>query len=241
MKISELSRRSGFPASTLRFYESEGLLPVSRSANGYRDYGEADVDRLAFIAQAKDLDLPLAAVRTLVRAWESEPCQDVRAKYRPVLLEHASRVDDRIISLEALRSTLDTALERLDELPDREQPCDAGCAFLDRTPRTAPVVAEHHPPLACSLDGADYGARVTQWRDLFTGSSWVEVADGVRVTLPITALRQTAALAQAEQVCCAFYGFQIDLHGPTLDLTITAPPEARQMLEDLLPTQEAAR
>ncbi|MBE9924285.1 MerR family transcriptional regulator [Cellulosimicrobium cellulans] len=58
--------RTGVPASTLRFYESEGLLPADRAENGYRVYGEAAVDRLAFIAQAKHLDLPLPAVRELV-------------------------------------------------------------------------------------------------------------------------------------------------------------------------------
>ena len=38
MKIGELARRSGLAASTIRFYESKGLLKaVSRQSNGYRD------------------------------------------------------------------------------------------------------------------------------------------------------------------------------------------------------------
>lgn len=241
MRISDLSARTGVPASTLRFYETEGLLPADRAENGYRVYGEAAVDRLAFIAQAKHLDLPLTAVRELVTAWESEPCHSVRAKYRPMLLEHAAQVDERIVSLEALRSTLATAVERLDALPDRDDPCDADCTFLDRARPELPIVTDPGTTIACSLAGGDYGTRVADWRELLTGAPRADVGGGVRVTLPTTALGRAASLAQAEQSCCAFYTFRIDLHGSTFDLTITAPPEARAMLEDLLPAEEAVR
>jgi DNA-binding transcriptional MerR regulator len=240
MRISELSARTGVPASTLRFYESEGLLPADRAENGYRVYGEAAVDRLAFIAQAKHLDLPLPAVRELVTAWESEPCHTVRATYRPMLLERAAQVDERVVALEALRSTLATAVERLDALPDRNEPCDAGCTFLDR-PRTAlPVVSAPTAPIACTLGGSDYDARVQDWRQLLDGAPRVDVPGGVRVTLPTTVLERAAALAAAEQGCCGFFAFRIELHGSVFDLTMTAPPEARAMLDDLLPTQESA-
>ena len=52
MRISQLAARTGVPTSTLRYYESAGLLPADRASNGYRVYGEAAVDRLAFINQA---------------------------------------------------------------------------------------------------------------------------------------------------------------------------------------------
>lgn len=241
MRISELSARTGVPASTLRFYESEGLLPADRAENGYRVYGEVAVDRLAFIAQAKHLDLPLPAVRELVTAWESEPCHSVRAKYRPMLLDRAAQVDERVVALEALRTTLATAVERLDALPNRDDPCDAGCTFLDRPRTELPVVRTTSAPIACTLSGAGYDTRTTQWRDLLDGAPRVDVPGGVRITLPTTVLERTAALAAAEQGCCGFYAFRIDLHGSTLELTITAPPEARTMLDELLPTTETTR
>jgi DNA-binding transcriptional MerR regulator len=45
MKIGELSERTGIPARMLRYYEEQGLLTSERSANGYRSYDEADVER----------------------------------------------------------------------------------------------------------------------------------------------------------------------------------------------------
>lgn len=241
MRISELSARTGVSASTLRFYETEGLLPAERAGNGYRVYGEGAVERLAFIAQAKHLDLPLPAVRELVTAWESEPCRSVCATYRPMLSERAAQVDQRMSSLDALRASLATAIEKLDALPDSDAPCDAECTSLDHAEPAALVATEARAPIACSLGGQDYGARVTEWRDLLASAPRVEVPGGVRVTLPSTLLTEAAALARAEQGCCTFYAFRIDLHGHAFDLTITAPTEARDLLDDLLAESEATR
>jgi DNA-binding transcriptional MerR regulator len=236
MTISELSARSGVPTSTLRYYEAEGLLPAGRASNGYRVYGPAAADRLAFIAQAKHLDLPLSSVRELVDAWESEPCQSVRAKYRPMLAERAAEVDERRAALGVLRATLATAVERLDMLPDRDEPCDGRCTDLGRAHSDLPVVAAEPAPIACSLGSGDYSTRVAEWRDLLADAPRVDIDGGVRVTLPTSALEHAAALAAAEQQCCAFYGIRIDLHGSTFDLTLTAPPGAAFMLDDLLPS-----
>lgn len=248
MRIGELSRRSGVPASTLRYYEAEGLLPADRAGNGYRVYGQGSVDRLAFIGQAKHLDLPLPAVRELATAWESEPCSRVRARYRPLLVERAGQIAERLSALEELQATLSTAIERLDALPDRDGPCEKTCTFLDRpglddAPGTAPIgnllPLADPAPVACTLDAGGYADRVTAWRDLVSGGTRTQVDDGVRVTLPTSNLERAAALAAAEQSCCGFYRFRIDLDGPTFELTITAPPEAAALLADLLPTSSA--
>ena len=62
----------------------------------------------------------------------------------------------------------------------------------------------------------------------------------MRVALPTSTLERAAALAAAEQGCCAFYCFRIALDGPTFDLTVTAPPEASELLADLLPGEDTA-
>lgn len=49
MKISELARRAGTTTRALRYYEEQGLLGPSRRANGYREYTERDVRRVANI------------------------------------------------------------------------------------------------------------------------------------------------------------------------------------------------
>ncbi|MET9800162.1 MerR family transcriptional regulator [Streptomyces sp. NPDC006368] len=50
MKISELSRRSGVPTATIKYYLREGLLPPGRAtAATQAEYGEAHVRRLRLI------------------------------------------------------------------------------------------------------------------------------------------------------------------------------------------------
>jgi DNA-binding transcriptional MerR regulator len=84
-RISELARRTGVSASTLRFYEQAGLLSAARTASGYRVYDEQAVRRLEFIGAAKLLGLPLEEIRELLGVWEHGECIHVRAKLRPLV------------------------------------------------------------------------------------------------------------------------------------------------------------
>jgi arsenate reductase (thioredoxin) len=58
MKIAELARRAGVAASAVRFYEETAILPAPpRLANGYREYGEADLARLSLVVALRRLGL----------------------------------------------------------------------------------------------------------------------------------------------------------------------------------------
>lgn len=77
MKIGELSKRSGLTASTIRFYESKGLLQaVSRSANGYRDYPLEAVALLAIIHGAQRAGFSLAEIGQIlpsdISSWKHD-------------------------------------------------------------------------------------------------------------------------------------------------------------------------
>ena len=52
MRIGILAKRSGLSVDTIRFYEKKGLLDLDliiRQNNNYRDYSEANLERLRFI------------------------------------------------------------------------------------------------------------------------------------------------------------------------------------------------
>jgi DNA-binding transcriptional MerR regulator len=65
MRISELSRETGVPVATIKFYLRERLLPPGRStAATQAAYGQAHVDRLRLIRALTDVGkMPLATVR----------------------------------------------------------------------------------------------------------------------------------------------------------------------------------
>ncbi len=59
MRIGELARRSGLKATTIRFYESRGLLPEPpRDVSGYRSYADDSLEALCFIANARGSGCP---------------------------------------------------------------------------------------------------------------------------------------------------------------------------------------
>lgn len=67
MRIKALSDATGVEIDTIRFYEKQGLLPEpARTANGYREYEAAHLERLAFVRHCRALDMPLADVQRLL-------------------------------------------------------------------------------------------------------------------------------------------------------------------------------
>ena len=66
MKINEVEALVGITKKNIRFYEAEGLLaPRRNSENGYRDYGEGDVETLRRIKLLRKLGVPLEEIRQM--------------------------------------------------------------------------------------------------------------------------------------------------------------------------------
>lgn len=58
--ISQVARMTGINAKAIRYYEGIGLLPSpSRSANQYRRYSMADMNRLILLRRIRYLGVPL--------------------------------------------------------------------------------------------------------------------------------------------------------------------------------------
>lgn len=66
VKINEVEELVGITKRNIRFYEAEGLLSPRRdSRNGYRDYGDEEVDTLRKIKLLRKLDVPLEEIGKL--------------------------------------------------------------------------------------------------------------------------------------------------------------------------------
>jgi MerR family copper efflux transcriptional regulator len=237
--ISDLAERSGVPASTLRYYEQQGLLPAARTPAGYRIYDQASIERLRFISAAKHLHLSLDSIRDLLGAWEAEPCRTVKAQLRPMIQSRLGQVDESIAEFRELEASLRTALRRLEELPDRGEHCGPQCAFLDdRLVAQQPAASV---PIACSLEGPEHAQRLARWREQLDGAPIEQVAGGFLVLLPTAAAIPLAELILAEQQCCPFLQFQIEFTAAELRLRITAEDTvARVFIDDLLPGDQDA-
>jgi MerR family transcriptional regulator, redox-sensitive transcriptional activator SoxR len=65
LTISEVARRIGVQASTIRYYEQIGLLPPAPRESGQRRYDATILYRLAIIRRARQLDFTLQEIRQL--------------------------------------------------------------------------------------------------------------------------------------------------------------------------------
>ncbi len=110
--IGGLSRATGVPIRTIRYYELEGLLaPSSRRSSGYRVYTEQDAERLRFIRQAKRFGLTLKEIRGIMRCSREglEPCCSmVRRLFSRKIVE----LEGKISELTQTRDRLKTRLRR---------------------------------------------------------------------------------------------------------------------------------
>lgn len=119
MKINEVEALVGITRKNIRFYESEGLLsPRRNSENGYRDYGEAEVEALRRIKLLRKLGVPLEEIRQMQSG--------------------AHTVGDgmrrHLVSLERERGNLDQAIRLCGRLTDRQErlcDLDAGAVLAE--------------------------------------------------------------------------------------------------------------
>jgi DNA-binding transcriptional MerR regulator len=71
MKISEVALRAGVLATTIRFYESVGVLPPAHRINGQRVYGPDSLDRLALIRFGLKTGFTLKEMKSLLSGFSS--------------------------------------------------------------------------------------------------------------------------------------------------------------------------
>ncbi|MFN8563711.1 MAG: MerR family transcriptional regulator [Anaerolineae bacterium] len=80
MTISEVARRVGVRTSTLRYYESIGLLPAPKRVSGRRRYDSAVLQRLEIIRTAQQAGFTLAELASVRR--RADECRARRALAR---------------------------------------------------------------------------------------------------------------------------------------------------------------
>jgi DNA-binding transcriptional MerR regulator len=108
--IGELSERSGVKVPTIRYYEGIGLIDrPARTSGNQRRYGRPALERLRFIAHAREMGFPMESLKSMLRIarHEEAPCADLDDLVRDRLVE----VDERIARLTALRGELSGMLD----------------------------------------------------------------------------------------------------------------------------------
>ena len=118
MNVRDAAALSGLPSKTIRYYDHIGLVVPDRRANGYRDYNDQTVQKLAFIKRARQLGFSIDNCRQLLSLYEDKGRASMDVK--SLAEKHLIEVDKRLEELQQLRTTLSHLVHscRGDDRPD---------------------------------------------------------------------------------------------------------------------------
>jgi MerR family transcriptional regulator, mercuric resistance operon regulatory protein len=95
MTIGKLAAAEGVGVETVRFYQRRGLLTTpERRGSGYREYSEADRERLVFIRRARRLGFTLGEIADLLGPAEAQSAQQIAAAAQAKLAAVDAQVKD---------------------------------------------------------------------------------------------------------------------------------------------------
>lgn len=131
--VGEMARRLGVPASTIRYYDKEGLLPfVGRSSGGIRVFTEKDFEWLRIIECLKKTGMSLKDIREYIElAMQGD---ETIARRLELFRKQRTVLEARMAELQQTMDTLDykcwfyeTAAARgstegISDLPDEALP-----------------------------------------------------------------------------------------------------------------------
>ena len=251
LKIKEVADASGFTAATLRYYEQIGLLPeASRTPAGYRVYDQRTLDRLAFIARAKQLGCSLDEITGLTTAWDGGQCGPIQDRLRKLVAGKIEAAQVQIAELVTFTAELQQAAAAL----ERHRPdgaCDTDCGCLSDPTDTSSVAATvqaislsrkpstpGEPAIACTLSAGSMKGRIAEWKSLLAHVEQREPIDGgirsvFAASVPIDELMRLVA---AEQDCCQFLRFAITVDTRGAALEVRAPDDALLIVESMFGT-----
>lgn len=96
--ISEISKMMNIPSSTIRYYDSQGLLPYVNRVNGRRIFTEGDISGLRLIECLKNTGMPIKDIKeyfVLVKEGDS-----TLLARRDIILHQKEVVKQQIKALE---------------------------------------------------------------------------------------------------------------------------------------------
>ncbi len=114
MTISEVSKKYGLSADTLRYYEKEGLIPpVHRTEAGLRDYQPEDCNWVEFIKCMRAAGLSIETLQKYVALFQKGDKTLVARKQ--LLLDERERIQAQIKTWQATLKRLNYKIDVYEE------------------------------------------------------------------------------------------------------------------------------
>ncbi len=105
MNIKEASQQTGVTATTIRYYEKEGLIPaIDRNDVGVRAIDDRIIRRINFVKTMRAAGMSIEALKEYIRLFDAQ--EDNTAQQFKLL-------NEQIVIMEEKRDDLQTAIDHL--------------------------------------------------------------------------------------------------------------------------------
>ncbi|MDQ0897320.1 MULTISPECIES: MerR family transcriptional regulator [unclassified Paenibacillus] len=108
LSIGQLAEMADVNASTLRYYESIGLLPPPNRKNGQRRYDERLLDRINFIKVAQQTGFSIQEILVLLEGFETD--NSLSERWEQMAEQKRSELEERKRQINSMIKILDNGL-----------------------------------------------------------------------------------------------------------------------------------
>lgn len=125
MNISKVAKKYELTPATLRYYETEGLIPPVKRVNGIRIYDEQDCGWIEFVKKMRDAGVPVEVIAQYTQMiQEGEGRTEERKQLLTTVRQHMEK------RLKDTRYTLKQIEKIIASFDDPEGPLDCDIAHL---------------------------------------------------------------------------------------------------------------
>lgn len=105
MNIGDVSQRLGMPASTIRYYEKEGLIEYQARVSGRRKFDDQAIVTLQFVQLAQAAGFTITETKSLLENHRQDPSRT--GLWRPLVEQKQASIQQQIKDLQQMDRILD--------------------------------------------------------------------------------------------------------------------------------------
>jgi MerR family redox-sensitive transcriptional activator SoxR len=108
-QIGDIVRKTGVPASTIRYYEEIELLPPAARVNGRRRYDDTIFQKLNIIRLAQQAGFTIAEIQALLHNFPADAPPS--ARWQVMAEQKLTELDERMQTIQAMKRILEQTLD----------------------------------------------------------------------------------------------------------------------------------
>ena len=130
MLVKQIAQALSVSAETVRYYTRIGYLsPARNSNNGYKEYGQKDVDRLRFILSARQLGFSVEDIGLFLS--EAGKGKSICPRVRKLVAHRLNETEERFKETQVLRKRMKKAILEWDKKPNKAPTGNMVCHLIE--------------------------------------------------------------------------------------------------------------